>query len=205
MDFSRLIPWLIAAALAWSGWRWFETRPQHWPPGVIAPEAPEQRDLGADEARPRRRASFTATPRAHLAGAVRVLSKEGYAVDPIAPAVPFDLAVGWGPMSDSAVLGRLDISQSARFYTWRHDGAPPLPDREINRHSANWHLVPGDPDVERSLARVRVGDVVEIEGLLVDLERDDGGMARTSLRRDDTGAGACEIIWVERFRVRYRD
>ena len=65
--------------------------------------------------------------------------------------------------------------------------------------------MPGNADVKRALARVRVGDIVELEGLLVDLWRDDGGQARTSLRRDDTGAGACEIIWVERLSVRYRD
>lgn len=204
MDFSRLIPWLLFVALGWSAWHWFETRPQHWPPGVVAPGEPLQRELDADDAAPRRRASFTATPRAHLVAEVRVLSKEGYRLDPLAPAVPFDLAVGWGPMSDSAVIAQLDISQSARFYTWRHDGAPPLPDREINRHSANWHLVPGNAGVERELARVRVGDIVVLEGLLVDLKRDDGGFARTSLRRDDSGAGACEIIWVERLGVRYR-
>ncbi|MFO1454954.1 MAG: hypothetical protein U1F18_01800 [Steroidobacteraceae bacterium] len=205
MDSSRLIPWLLVVALGWSGWHWLASRPQHWPPGVVAPDEPLQRELETDDARPRRRASFTATPRARLAAAVRVLSKEGYRVDPLAAAVPFDLAVGWGPMSDSAVIARLDISQSARFYSWRHAGAPPLPDREINRHSANWHVVPGNADVKRALARVRVGDIVELEGLLVDLWRDDGGQARTSLRRDDTGAGACEIIWVERLSVRYRD
>lgn len=48
MDLSRVIPWLIVAALAWSGWRWFETRPQSWPPGVIAPDEPRQRELGAE-------------------------------------------------------------------------------------------------------------------------------------------------------------
>jgi hypothetical protein len=134
-----------------------------------------------------------------------VLSRERYRFDALAGAAPMDLAVGWGPMSDSAVIDALQISQSARFYTWRYADAPPVPVTVISSHSANWHVVPANPGVERQLGRLRTGDVIALEGLLVDLDRDDGGRARTSLTRTATGAGACEIVWVERLRLRYRD
>ena len=42
-----------------------------------------------------------------------------YHFDMISDLVPEDLALGWGPMSDNHVLAAFDISQSARFYTWR--------------------------------------------------------------------------------------
>lgn len=221
---ARWVPWLIGAALLLSGWQYLDARPQHWDPGVLVAAEPQQwaleadadadpdadvdADVGADSgARPAplRRGEFTATPRARLRAEVRILSRERYRLDPLAEASPIDLAVGWGPMSDSAVIDALDISQSARFYTWRYDDAPPLPVEVISTHSANWHVVPGNREVERRLGRLRAGDVIELEGLLVDLDRDDGGRARTSLTRTDTGAGACEIIWVERLAVRYRD
>ncbi len=209
MNSPRLAPWLVALVVLLAGWRYLDSRPQPWPPGVIAPDTPRQVDLdpGEDDAAgaPWRRADFTATPRARFGAAVRVLSKEHYRFDPIARAAPVDLAVGWGAMSDTAIIDALEVSQGARFYTWRYEAEPPLPVGEITRHSANWHIVPGNAEVERRLDDLRTGDVVELDGWLVDLRRDDGGMARTSLRRDDSGAGACEIIWVERLAVRYRD
>lgn len=213
MQPARFAPWLIAAALLYGGWHWLDARPRSWDPGVLAPDEPLQRDLAdrgesraaADAAAPLRRADFTATPRARLQATVRVLSREDYRRDALAAAVPVDLAVGWGPMSDTAVIEALEISQGARFYTWRYEREPPVPTQVIMTHSSNWHVVPASREVERALDRVRTGDLVELEGLLVDLKRDDGGFARTSLRRDDTGAGACEIIWVERLAIRFRD
>jgi hypothetical protein len=208
---ARLVPWLIVAALLVSGWQYLDSRPLHRAPGVVAPGEPEQWLLGDDAARdppraaataPLRRGDFTVTPRARLRAEVRVLSRERYRLDPLAGAAPIDLAVGWGPMSDSAVIDSLEISQSARFYTWHYEGSPPLPADVISTHSANWHVVPASREVERELGRLRSGDVIALEGLLVDLDRDDGGRARTSLTRTDTGAGACEIIWVERLAVR---
>jgi hypothetical protein len=38
---------------------------------------------------------------------------------------------------------------------------------------------------------------VHLEGLLVDIDGPEIGQIRTSLTRSDTGAGACEIIYVE--------
>jgi len=42
-----------------------------------------------------------------------------------------------------------------------------------------------------------VGQIVHLEGYLVDIDSAETGSIRTSLTRDDTGAGACEIIYVE--------
>jgi hypothetical protein len=47
-----------------------------------------------------------------------------------------------------------------------------------------------------------VGQVVHLTGLLVDGRRDDGSFINTSLTRSDTGAGACEVMLVERVEVR---
>lgn len=52
--------------------------------------------------------------------------------------------------------------------------------------------------MRRELERVRRGDVVRIEGFLVDASRADGWHWKTSTTRNDTGAGACELVYVER-------
>jgi hypothetical protein len=107
-------------------------------------------------------------------------------------------------MSDSAVLKDIDISQSGRFYFWHYDDEPPIGRQAIETHSANWHLIPATSSTWRALRNVRVGDIVTLEGMLVDVESPGNGKLNTSLRRDDTGAGACEIVLVQRVSFRYR-
>ena len=123
---------------------------------------------------------------------MRILHREDYSLGALARLVPTDFAVGWGPMSDSKVLSDIEISQGNRFYYWRTENWP-IERRDIETHSANWHVIPGNDEVRAALARLRTGSVVELRGQLVDIEGGEGGM-RTSLRRDDTGAGACEIL-----------
>ena len=57
--------------------------------------------------------------------------------------MPEDLALGWGRMSDSDVLAKIDITQSGRFYYWHVDDFP-IPRREIETSSANMHMIPSD-------------------------------------------------------------
>ena len=117
---------------------------------------------------------------------------DAYSVGPLARLVPTDLAVGWGPMSDSGVLEAIEISQGNRVYYWRPEPWP-VAREVIESHSANWHLIPENELVGRALARLRAGSVVELRGKLVEIEGKEGGM-RTALSRTDTGAGACEIL-----------
>src|ERR1700675_2689677 len=54
-----------------------------------------------------------------------------------------DLAVGWGPMSDQAILDQMSISQGQRWYTWRPEHQRlPLSNDEIVSHSANIQAIP---------------------------------------------------------------
>jgi len=193
---------VLGACALIATWQFLSARPFDWQPGTLVPEDPRQTDLESaepidlDEARLFPRARFTAQ--------VRVLSRERYWLGTLADVSPLDIAVGWGPMSDSAVLADLDISQSGRFYFWHYDEEPPIARQDIESHSANWHLVPANSRVWRTLRSLRVGSVVTLEGMLVDIETTDQRTVKTSLRRDDTGAGACEIIYVESASLRYR-
>jgi len=170
-------------------------RPVTHGPGQVAPADPEQELLQGGPTL--HREGWVITPRASYWLEARVLALAGYRFDGIADLSPLDLALGWGPMSDEAVLASVAISQSARFYYWRLQG-PAISRRDIERHSANVHLIPAGPAVARQLERLRLGQVVGLQGYLVDATSADGRrMAKTSLRRDDSGAGACELLWVE--------
>jgi hypothetical protein len=49
---------------------------------------------------------------------------------------------------------------------------------------------------------VRVGAIVHFDGELVEAAARDGWTMRSSLTREDTGNGACELVWVEHLDLR---
>jgi hypothetical protein len=99
-------------------------------------------------------------------------------------------------MSDTATLEHFRITQAARYYTlYPRDGAVDI--GVALRHSGNMHLIPADDVVRDRLESVRAGQVVTLRGQLVDAARPDGFTWGTSLTRDDSGAGACELFLVE--------
>jgi hypothetical protein len=192
----RLTPWIVAAVLLFALWRLYSQRDIPRDPGVLAAADPEQHDIDAAAVR---RGDFTLQPRASFSATVRILRREDYAMDWVAPLVPTDFAVGWGALSDSAVLAHIEISQANRFYFWR-TRTWPVSRQVIERHSANWHVIAASDAVRATLDRLRAGSVVELEGQLVDIEGRKATMA-TSLSRNDTGPGACEILLASSVRV----
>jgi len=179
---------------------WWVSPPMHFararPVGLLAADAPQQVDIAHGQ--PFSVKDFRITPLANFELTARVLSRADYRFDPAAALSPTDLALGWGRMSDSAVLARLSISQSSRWYNyrWGNDG-PPIPPDEIIRSSSNMHMIPADKIVAAALLRVRPGDVVHLRGELIQAQRGDGYTWRSSLSRTDTGDGACEVVWVQ--------
>jgi len=141
-------------------------------------------------------ADAAAQPLAGFSVAARVLGREDYRSDREADYAPLDLALGWGRMREDAVLSRLDMSQGGRWYRYRWSGEAPLPPEEIVRSSANMHMVPASPEIADALAEIEAGDAVRIDGWLVQIEARDGWRWRSSLSREDTGAGACEVVYV---------
>ena len=178
---------------------WMGRTPLEVPPGQIAPASPVQRDLSAAPVITHN--GYTLTPLAEFATEARVLARERYRLDREAELAPVDLALGWGPMSDSAVLADIDIRQSGRFYYWRVEQFP-IPRGEIERHSANMHMIPADETVADALLDARPGQVVAFEGFLVRADADDGWHWVSSLSRSDTGNGACELVYVQRVDLR---
>ncbi len=174
------------------------SRDVRFPPGVTAPQAPRQEAL--QKAPVFVRGDFIMRPVARFEVDARVLGKERYRFGRSARISPVDLALGWGPMSDQAVIDQVDISQSRRFYWWSVDQYP-VPRRKIIENSANMHMIPADDERRDQLLGIPAGSLVTLSGYLVNVSTADGFHWRTSTTRKDAGAGACEIVWVERVRV----
>ena len=99
-------------------------------------------------------------------------------------------------MSDESVLSSINISQRNRWYYWRANTLP-IPQREIETHSANMHMIPADDYISDELINIREGQIITIKGKLVRADASDGWHWISSLTRNDTGNGACEVIFVE--------
>ncbi len=141
-------------------------------------------------------ADYVISPFASFDIRARVLSAKRYKFDLEATVSPVDLALGWQEMSKDNILERIDISQNNRFYYWRYQGSAPTRRRNIITQSANMHMIPANDLVRRRLSQVKQDDIVTISGYLVRVDWNDGRFWVSSRTRKDTGAGACEIIYV---------
>lgn len=184
----------FAALILFGALNWWSGREVSQPPGVTAGGLPTQ--VSVSDEREFERNGYRIRALARFEVSARVLGAEHYRFDREAQLAPVDLALGWGRMSDTIVLQRISISQRGRFYYWSTADFP-IPRREIETFSANMHMIPADDRVEAALKSVRPGQIVAVRGYLVEARAPDGWRWRSSMTREDTGAGACELIWVE--------
>ena len=73
----------------------------------------------------------------------------------------------------------------------------PIPKLEIISSSSNMHIIPANERVRSMLKEVRKHDVVRLKGYLVHCVGKDGWKWTSSLSRNDSGNGACELIYTE--------
>jgi hypothetical protein len=190
---------LVFLAITIGAYQWWTARPESHGPGIVAPNAPLQRELS--DAPSFVYKGYRVAPLARFAIEARVLSREDYRFGRQAELSPIDLALGWGRMSDEVVLKRLEVRQSDRFFYWSAAEFP-IPRQEIEASATNVHVIPAESGIEQALRRLRRGNVVNLRGYLVRVEADDGWRWVSSLSREDTGNGSCELMWVEELEVR---
>lgn len=165
-----------------------------YPAGVTAPDQPVQMNLKEQKEWDLDDFHFKALAEYQIKA--RALSRNNFSVGKESEISPFDLALGWGAMSDQSTIDKIDISQSNRWYRWKADILP-LPKREISLNSANVHIIPKDDTIEEKFDKVYKGSLIEMKGYLVEVTTADGWRWRSSLRRDDTAGGSCELFWVD--------
>lgn len=117
---------------------------------------------------------------------------------------PIDLCILWGDNVKNKVYQSktLKFSQDMRwcFCQWREKI-----DFNLDEFSNN-HLIVNNHDIEKKIKSLSVGDQIKIKGQLVDVKANNIGSPgqydpeyfemKTSTERGDSGAGACEIIYV---------
>lgn len=185
--------WIVLLLFAALGWWLVHDAPAKWK-GIPANADPVQTTKNLPVAF--RSGKYQITPLATYSVKAVVLSASRYRFDEGADLVPMDLALGLGPMSMASVINDLKFSQSGRWYEYFWRDEAPLEPQQMATHSANTHCIPADANIRRQLLSVRRHDLVSLEGFLVEIDGPNNFHRRSSLTRDDTGGGACEIIWI---------
>lgn len=129
--------------------------------------------------------------------AARVLSTERYYLGWTGEVVPLDLALGWGELSDTSIDEVVTWRQGGRWYFWTWSERSTFTNADVARSSANVHIVPATPNLARALLALDAGDIIQLRGFLVDIQGPGGARWRTSLSRNDTGGGSCELLYVQ--------
>lgn len=190
--------WLVPLIIIVGGYQYWSDHEIKQPDGILVADAPRQVSVSSEKVF--LKDGYNIIPQAHFDITARVLARENYRLGREADLSPVDFALGWGKMSDQRVLDKIKISQGNRFYFWRVKKYP-ISHNEIVSSSANMHMIPADSRVNDLLSDVHQGHVIRLKGFLVNIEASDGWRWRTSMKRTDSGNGACELIWVEEIEI----
>lgn len=115
-----------------------------------------------------------------------------------------DIGLGFGPMSDSANVGRFTFSHEGVNHGLRALFARPrdaMTQQEFDAlapNITNVHVIPASDAVYAQLRRVKQGELVTLRGLLVNVRDAEGRIATTSTTAGDRD---CEIMWLEEIRI----
>ena len=191
--------WLFIVVVIFIGWRYCSPDTIHYAaPDEVIDKAPVQAEVA--DLLPIPFDDYAIQPMAEFTLEARVLAREDYWLGREADLSPTDLVLGWGEMADPEVVKQINIRQSGRWYFWQVDSFP-IPRRNIETQSANMHLIAANDEVARTLKQIRPGQLITLQGYLVNVNADDGWRWRSSLTRDDTGANACELIYVKQLKI----
>ena len=168
-------------------------------------EAPLQSDLkAADEIRHiGKEGEVILLPKAEYTLKGVVKSKKKYSDYPSQISV-YDLAIAWGELNDEENEDFITYSQSGRWYYYRYKSGTPVSEAYIAEHSANVHIIHKNMEILDQIKDVEEGDLIMLKGYLVDVDFNqdqNSSLWKTSTTRNDTGNGACEILYVEELTI----
>jgi hypothetical protein len=136
-------------------------------------------------------------PRASYTINGMVVARDTYRFDAGAALSPLDLSLAWGQVPKYRSL--IHFSHGYRFYFFSYGYKGPFDLSYIAQHSANVHMIPATPNVRKALLAVRNHQTVRLTGFLVDITgtvKQRRFTWKTSTTREDTGDGACEVMYV---------
>ncbi len=111
-----------------------------------------------------------------------------------------DVCVVWGSNTEGAQLQKLNFWNGIFTCNVKTRDQVAWDSFDMNQLSNN-HLISDDEIVRDRVQKIRVGDQIRVRGYLAGYASPNGSTRGTSTTRTDTGDGACETIYVERFEI----
>ena len=110
-----------------------------------------------------------------------------------------DLCVVWGSNLTSGELGKVSFESGP----WTCYYSYPEGVRFAGSEMSNSHLITDQESLRADLDAIRVGDQIRVKGALVNYQLDDWRdyWRRSSTVRNDSGNGACEVLFFEEIEV----
>lgn len=118
---------------------------------------------------------------------------------------PKDIGMSWGFLANEKNHRKVTWSSAGnRYLSWYSSDGMWINEmggtNKITEYCSNNHLIPSDNKSKKLIDSIEEGDFVRIEGYLVNVycKKSDGSYFNwnTSTSRNDTGNGACEIVYV---------
>ena len=138
-------------------------------------------------------------------GNFRILGSKMYQDDEQAKFSPIDYAVSWGLFARPDIARSISVNQYDRYLNWKMDKLP-VPAQQAMQMVSNMHIIPANPDIAKQIQQVKRGDLVRLQGELVEI-RDKDLQWTSSLSASDIGDGACELFrvssiqWLEKQKI----
>ena len=141
----------------------------------------------------------------------RLLSRNNISLGSWDHISPVDLGLGWQQMSDTRILDQLDCAQynapigGTRFLACHIRNGADILDWSRAEHTKLWsqathvHAIPATRQIEKILSQLRPGQILELDGQLVQVQDHEGHTLLTS--STILGDSSCEVMWVEAVRL----
>ena len=111
-----------------------------------------------------------------------------------------DVCVVWGETAMSRFLHRIRFWNGIFTCNVSTRDSVAWEAFDMNQLSNN-HLISDDEYIRKQVRDIRVGDQIRFRGYLASYSNPSGGKRGTSTTRTDTGDGACETVYVEKFEI----
>lgn len=111
-----------------------------------------------------------------------------------------DVCVVWGDSATNERLHKIDFWNGIFTCNVQTKDSEAWAAFSMDQLSNN-HLISDDEFIRRQVKNIRIGDQIRVRGYLASYSSEKGGKRGTSTTRTDTGNGACETLFVDRFDI----
>jgi hypothetical protein len=111
-----------------------------------------------------------------------------------------DVCVVWGDNATGAELDKINFWNGIFTCNFQTRDQAAWDSFDVNKISNN-HLISDDDYIRDQVRDINIGDQIRVQGYLTSYASPGVNPRSTSTTRTDTGDGACETIYVERFEI----